>query len=492
VVSPLDPPLARVTGEVEAVPVAPPVPRPSPPPARPRTAYPPPAGPPVALPPPPMPKHLEVGVVTHTEAGGTRRRPPVRTTGSRWLDGGAALVGLIMALGFAWFVLVMVRQPGALGAPADQIGAHIDDTLIETLLADRVQSVLGWVTNVTTTLVLGGAVFRLFVVGQRAGRSRRRGWGRGARGRSTRTAATGPAPAATPGAGSEYASSAAMRTLRRAAVVGMVAELASVFVRAVAVSGDGLAAAWDPRMIRFVLDVRFGDAALIRVAGLAILAGLSLPIETRRRWSGRLARLNANASNANAGNPDAGNESADRLRLERLFFLVGAGVVLASFALVGHPQATGPRPLLPLVQCAHVLAVSTWFGGVTFLAIELRQQRREGTARVSAEFVARFSTLATIIVPLAVATGVVLANSQLDELGALVDTAYGRALLVKLSALSVPLAIGGYNRQWLVPAVAERDEPAAWRHLRQTLVVEVLFIALGVLLATAAMTSGGF
>jgi putative copper export protein len=288
-----------------------------------------------------------------------------------------------------------------------------------------------------------------------------------------------------------------MRTLRRAAVVGIVAELASVFVRAVAVSGDGVAAAWDPRTIRFVLEVRFGDAALIRIAGLAILAGLSLPIETRRRWSGRMARLGKDATTTRSNNNTTSSNNtteadADRLRLERLFFLVGAGVVLASFALVGHPQATGPRPLLPLVQCTHVLAVSTWFGGVAFLAMELRQQRREGTARVFAEVVARFSTVATIIVPLAVATGLVLANSQIEELGALVDTPYGRALLVKLSALSVPLAIGGYNRQWLVPAIVQKDEPAAWRHLRQALVVEVLFIALGVLLATAAMTSGGF
>jgi putative copper export protein len=242
-------------------------------------------------------------------------------------------------------------------------------------------------------------------------------------------------------------------------------------------------------MIRFVLEVRFGDAALVRIAGLAILAGLALPIETRRRWSGRLARLSG-PNGRNGADPDG--PPADRLRLERLFCLVGAAVVLASFALVGHPQATDDTALLPVVQCGHVLAVSTWFGGVTFLAMELRQQRRQGTARVFAEVVARFSTVATIVVPLAIATGVTLANSQLDELGSLVDTAYGRALLVKLSALSVPLAIGAYNRQWLVPAIVRRDEPAAWRHLRQTLVLEVMFIALGVLLATAAMTSGGF
>jgi putative copper export protein len=231
-----------------------------------------------------------------------------------------------------------------------------------------------------------------------------------------------------------------------------------------------------------VLEVRFGDAALVRIAGLAVLAGLGLPIEARRRQ------------------PGPGAPTADRLGLERVSCLVGGAVVLASFALVGHPQATS-APLLPIVQCVHVLVVSTWFGGVAFLAIELRRERQQrqrqpqqhrSDPRVSAEIVARFSTLATGLVPIAVATGAILANAELSDLRALVDTGYGRALLVKLSALAVPLAIGGYNRQRLVPAIVRRDEPAAWRHLRRTLVLEVLFIALGVLLATAAMTSGGF
>jgi hypothetical protein len=43
-----------------------------------------------------------------------------------------------------------------------------------------------------------------------------------------------------------------------------------------------------------------------------------------------------------------------------------------------------------------------------------------------------------------------------------------------------------------VPAIAPRDAAVAWRRLRRTLLVEAFMIALGVLLATAAMTSGGF
>jgi putative copper export protein len=72
------------------------------------------------------------------------------------------------------------------------------------------------------------------------------------------------------------------------------------------------------------------------------------------------------------------------------------------------------------------------------------------------------------------------------------ESAYGRAFVGKMIALGIVLAIGGYNRQRLVPAIVEREERDAWDHLRRAVVVEVALIALGVLLMTAAMTSGGF
>jgi putative copper export protein len=172
--------------------------------------------------------------------------------------------------------------------------------------------------------------------------------------------------------------------------------------------------------------------------------------------------------------------------------VVGGLVILLSYAIVGHPQATRPAILFVPIQCVHVVAVSTWFGGVAFLAIELRHQKREGTARDFAEVVRRFSTVAGVVIAVAGLTGLAMASSQLESLEALRETAYGRALMVKVSVLAIPVAIGGYNRQRVVPAVVNRDEPSAWRHLRVTLVLETVFIAMGVLLATAAMTSGGF
>jgi putative copper export protein len=362
--------------------------------------------------------------------------------------------GLALALALAWFVLVTLRAPGSEDAPVDEIGIRVDEGLRSTLMADRVLSVTGWIATVATTLVLGGVIFRVFVMGSQA---------------RTADATTGAAT----GQGH------ALQVLRKAAVLGIVAEVASLLLRAAAVSDAGFAAAWDPDILRFVLTGRFGDAALVRIAGLALLAGFLpvLPIGPASR------------------RPDlrGGSRGLDADRVfERLACLAGGLVILVSFAIVGHPQASAPAVLLVPVQWVHVVAVSTWFGGVTFLGLELRRQRRDGSARGFAQVVRRFSSVATVVIFLAGVTGLTMAYSQLKNLDALTTTAYGKALMVKVAVLAVPLALGGYNRQRLVPAIMRRDETSAWRHLRLTLGLEALFIALGVLLATAAMTSGGF
>jgi hypothetical protein len=52
-------------------------------------------------------------------------------------------------------------------------------------------------------------------------------------------------------------------------------------------------------------------------------------------------------------------------------------------------------------------------------------------------------------------------------------------------------AIGGYNHSRLVPAIVERRDTVAWRYLGWTTAAEATLIVVGVLVMTAAMTSGG-
>jgi len=138
-----------------------------------------------------------------------------------------------------------------------------------------------------------------------------------------------------------------------------------------------------------------------------------------------------------------------------------------------------------------VTVAATWFGGLVFLVLELRRRRRSGDPRGSALLVTRFSTVASLGVVLAATTGALLGRSQLGSLDALGATPYGRALLAKLACVALVLALGAYNRLFLVPAIDRTDARRAWTRFRRTCVAEALVMAFGVLLATAAMTSGG-
>jgi putative copper export protein len=347
----------------------------------------------------------------------------------------AALVGLAVAVGWAALVLVALRWPHAARTTGD-VGAAIDTTVWRTLLADRVMAVAGWLGTATCLFTLGAALFHSFVY---------------------RPLATGtPASPWSQAAGWDLARQAA--AVRSAAVVGVLATGAAVLLRAVEESAGSVSIGLT--RIGFVATTPFGVAALARVAGLTWLAA----------------------------SPEGG-------RLGSL----GGVAVLASFVVVGHPQATPTSSTaldgaLLAAQVVHVLVVAAWFGGICCLVLDLRQRRRRGDPQGSAAVIGRFSTIAGLAVVTATATGLALAWSQLPSVTAAPGTAYGRALLAKLGCVAVVVAIGGYNRQRLVPAVERhhRDDERAWHALRRTLVAEALIIGCGVLVATAAMTSGGF
>jgi putative copper export protein len=72
-----------------------------------------------------------------------------------------------------------------------------------------------------------------------------------------------------------------------------------------------------------------------------------------------------------------------------------------------------------------------------------------------------------------------------------VSTGYGRAPVAKPALLGLVAALGAYNHHRLVPAVVDEDDAVAWRLLGHTAAVEAVTIGVGVLVATAAMTSGG-
>jgi len=347
------------------------------------------------------------------------------------------LVACVVLVGLRW------PQPPPGGGPL----AALEASVTRAVAADRVLSVVTWVENVATLLVVGGVCFRLYV-------SRPAVTGRGA---------------------SESA-------LVAASLAGIGACLVSVPLRAMVVSGRGLPAAGDLDALGLVATSRFGDAACVRLLALVLFAvTLARP---PRGWGRRVFAVGGAGSMV-------GFLSLSRLTLERAAGLVAGLVALASFTFVGHPQASRPRGLLVVAQAVHVTAAAVWFGGGALLAMEIQRRWRHDSPRAMAETIERFSTLAGVSVALVAITGIVLAHSQLASPEALVTSHYGRALLAKLAFVGLVATIGGYNHSRLVPAIVERDDAIAWRHLGWTTAAEATLIVVGVLVMTAAMTSGG-
>ena len=165
-------------------------------------------------------------------------------------------------------------------------------------------------------------------------------------------------------------------------------------------------------------------------------------------------------------------------------------------ALAGHPSTQPPVVLLFPANVLHVLAMSVWLGGLATLLLVLPAATRELEApersRLLAAILARFSPIALLCVAVILLTGIGQAYAYVRDLDDLLDTAYGRAVLVKfvlLVGLIVPLA--AYNRHRSVPRlerIAAGGEPPgrAGLLLRRALRGEVALIVV-VLGVTAAL-----
>ena len=166
-------------------------------------------------------------------------------------------------------------------------------------------------------------------------------------------------------------------------------------------------------------------------------------------------------------------------RLSRGDLALVGGILVAwlaaSFALAGH-AVTGPVRVMAVVsESAHVLAMSSWLGGLVALA---------GTAGAAppAEarpLLARFSRLALAYVVALVATGLFQSWRQLGSVSALATTSYGRLLAAKVGVVLLLLAVAASTR-----ALVRRRGAIA--SIRQSLALEVVLGGL-VLAVTAAL-----
>jgi len=164
--------------------------------------------------------------------------------------------------------------------------------------------------------------------------------------------------------------------------------------------------------------------------------------------------------------------------------LASAALFAGLPAAVGHAGAgLGTAGGVSLVADAgHLLAASVWLGGLPALALTLRDASRTDPS-ATIPVVARFSRLGVICVAVLLGTGLINSWALLNSPSDLIDTTYGRLLLLKGGLFLAMLAFAGFNRWRFTPRL---PAPGARRALLRNSLLEIV-LGLGVLLVVGVL-----
>lgn len=232
------------------------------------------------------------------------------------------------------------------------------------------------------------------------------------------------------------------RWLLGTAASGVLLSLLALLLRGFVLSGNE---AWlDPAVWSAMMVSRIGDAFWLRVAGLGLLALAAAP------W------------------PVAAGLAA-----------MGALMTAASYAAMGHSTLYRPRQELAALVTLHLLAVGFWIGSLPLL---IRAARQGDGALIAAWSRAALAVVAAVALAGATAAWILVPRWDL-----LFAAWYGWGLLVKLALVLGLIALAGWHRLRLAPALARGGE-AARRRLARSITVEAV-LALLVFWATAEMVS---
>lgn len=156
---------------------------------------------------------------------------------------------------------------------------------------------------------------------------------------------------------------------------------------------------------------------------------------------------------------------------------IGAALAVWSPALVGHTRAYEPVSLLVLTDALHLTAGAVWLGGLAGLVVTLPSLA--GRERESALLLSRFSTVAAGLLVVLAGAGALLGWRILGSWGALVDTTYGRLLLVKVGIALLVAGVAAWNRFVLLPRATGGPHEArrrATHGVRRAVLVEAVLL----------------
>ncbi len=192
------------------------------------------------------------------------------------------------------------------------------------------------------------------------------------------------------------------------------ATVLDLFVQVAEVEGQTVFAGVDLRLVaRFATETTVGQFALARLALLLLTAAA-----VRLRWSGKWPLVTA---------------------------LAWGAVIATSFVSHAAAQPAGRATAL-LVQVIHLTAAAGWIGVLLHLFAARRILLADQTPiTLPAEIVRRFSPLAFATSGALAITGLLAALRFIGTGGALVTSAYGLTLLIKLALLTPAVAAGFLN-----------------------------------------------
>ena len=252
-----------------------------------------------------------------------------------------------------------------------------------------------------------------------------------------------------------------------AALGAAMSALGLVFQGAIA-AGTSFWSAFDPGVIEDVLDTRFGTVWGLRLGAWTVVGAL---VAVRAPRRSRVAAATV---------------------VGLLGFLCLTPALGGHAATLDPAWAAGARELPPRARHGGL-------GGRRGAAPAGRCRRPPGVlapehrTALLAGSISRFSTVALCAVAVLVASGTTQAILDLSALADLPDTAFGRAILVKIGLLLALIALGAWNRRRARPrlqalAAAGASPGAAGVELRRSLRAE-LVLMLAVLSVTAALVS---
>lgn len=164
------------------------------------------------------------------------------------------------------------------------------------------------------------------------------------------------------------------------------------------------------------------------------------------------------------------------------FSVIGAGISLWSFTLIGH-VIEHDNLWLQLILFFHLVSIVFWIGILLPLGYYTRHESMHG---IAAKIGHRFGNIATVVIPVLFVMGFMLTWFFVGTFDKLI-TPYGYTLISKLIFVSALLGLGAANKLRFVPKLRQGDIAAA-KHLRQSLALEWLAFAL-ILFITATLTS---